>query len=934
MQEIIIKGARVHNLKNIDVRLPHNKLIVVTGLSGSGKSTLAFDTIFAEGQRRYVESLSAYARQFLGKIEKPDVDYITGIAPAIAVEQKVNTRNPRSTVGTSTEIYDYLRLLFARIGKTISPISGSQVVAHSVDDVVEYILTLDEGCRLLICCDIELAEDQGVIERLTLLLKDGFRRLMVDGDVVEIEEFIKGDVSKKWSVIVDRVQLAQKDDKDQLARLLDSCGRAFSLGNGNCSIKVIGESEPKFFSSKFEADGILFERPTNHLFSFNNPIGACPKCEGVGKIDGIDENLVIPDKGKSIFDDAVACWRGETMRWWKQQIIELGAKSGIPIHKPYYEFTREQKLLLWSGNEYFQGLDAFFEMLKEGRYKIQYSVMLSRYSGKSVCYECQGGRLKKEAGYVKVSGKTITELVFMPIDKLLDFFTHISLDEHDRTIAERIMTEIKNRLQYLLDVGLGYLNLDRMSATLSGGESQRINLATMLGSSLVGSLYILDEPSIGLHPRDTERLIKVLKQLRDIGNTVIVVEHDIEIMKAADLIVDMGPMAGAHGGEVVFKGTYDQLHTAKYSKTADFLLGRDSINPPERVRKWNNFIEIKGARQNNLKNIDVKIPLGVITCITGVSGSGKSSLVDDILYPALRRELLEIGSFPGDFGSISGDLKKIKSIELIDQNPLGRTMRSNPVTYIKAYDEIRKLFSELPKAKTFGFDPSSFSFNIAGGRCEECKGEGVIRVEMQFMADVELVCDHCKGKRFKDNVLEVKYREKSISDVLDMPIEDAITFFGEDVANSDGVREKKRLCEKIVEKLKVLDDVGLGYVKLGQPISTLSGGERQRVKLASFLLKESTADPILFIFDEPTTGLHFYDIKKLLKSLNSLVERGHTVVIVEHNMDVVKCADWVIDLGIEGGRDGGNLVFEGTPKDLSNTDLGYTSKYLKLAYGV
>lgn len=923
--EIAIKGARVHNLKNIDVRLPHNQLIVITGLSGSGKSTLAFDTIFAEGQRRYVESLSAYARQFLGKIEKPDVDYITGIAPAIAVEQKVNTRNPRSTVGTSTEIYDYLRLLFARIGKTFSPISGTEVKAEGVDDVVDFILQQSEGDRMLICSPMDLIDGQGAIEKLTLLLKDGFRRLLVGDEVVEIEEFLKGDTERVWYVIVDRVQLVKREDKDQLARLMDSCGRAFSLGNGACVVKVMGQEELYPFSSKFECDGIIFERPNDHLFSFNNPIGACPKCEGVGKIDGIDENLVIPDKGKSIFDDAVACWKGETMRMWKNQIIEAGAKSGIPIHKPFYEFTREQKLLLWSGNKYFEGLDAFFEMLKEGRYKIQYSVMLSRYSGKSICNECQGGRLKKEAGYVTVGGKTITELVFMSIEDLLAFFKGIELDAHDTTIAERILTEIGNRLQYLIDVGLGYLNLDRMSSTLSGGESQRINLATMLGSSLVGSLYILDEPSIGLHPRDTERLIKVLKQLRDLGNTVIVVEHDVEIMKAADLIVDMGPMAGAHGGEVVFQGRYDQLKEAKNSLTADFLLGKQTIEVPQRVRKWNNFIQITGARQNNLKNISVKIPLGVISCITGVSGSGKSSLVDDILYPALRRHLLEIGSFPGDFGSLEGDLKKIKSVELIDQNPLGRTMRSNPVTYVKAYDEIRKLFSELPKAKTYGLDPSSFSFNIAGGRCEECKGEGVIRVEMQFMADVELVCDHCKGKRFKDNILEVKYKGRSISDVLDMPIDEALIFFGED---------KSRINEKIVEKLSVLDAVGLGYVKLGQPISTLSGGERQRVKLASFLLKENSTEPILFIFDEPTTGLHFYDIKKLLASLNSLVERGHTVVIVEHNMDVVKCADWVIDLGAEGGKEGGNLVFEGTPKDLAASGVGYTSQYLKQTYGI
>lgn len=921
--EIVIKGARVHNLKNIDVRLPHNKLIVVTGLSGSGKSTLAFDTIFAEGQRRYVESLSAYARQFLGKIDKPDVDYITGIAPAIAVQQRVSTRNPRSTVGTSTEIYDYLRLLYARIGKTISPISGVEVVAHSVDDIVDFILTKDQQTRLLICCPAPLVEDQGVIEKLTLLLKDGFRRLLVGDEIIEIEDFIKSDTSVNWYVIIDRIQLTKRDDVDQLARLNDSVGRAFALGDGGCVVKFMGEDGVEEFSSKFEADGIVFDRPSDHLFSFNNPIGACSKCEGVGVVDGIDENLVIPNKSKTIFDDAITCWRGETMKWWKEQIIATAGKSGIPIHKPFYELTREQKNLLWSGSKYFQGLDAFFEMLKESRYKIQYSVMLSRYSGKSVCPQCHGGRLKKEADYVIVGGKSITELVFMPIVELQTFFDNLILDEHDSVIADRILVEIRNRLQYLIDVGLGYLNIDRGSSTLSGGESQRINLATMLGSSLVGSLYILDEPSIGLHPRDTEKLIKVLKQLRDIGNTVIVVEHDVEIMKSADLIVDMGPMAGIHGGEVVFQGTFDQLKKANNSKTADFLLGKETIEVPGRTRKWNNFIEIKGARQNNLKNIDVKIPLGVITCITGVSGSGKSSLVDDILYPALRRQLLDIGDFPGDFGSIEGDLSRIKSVEMIDQNPLGRSMRSNPVTYVKAYDEIRKLFSEQPKSKAYGLDPSSFSFNIAGGRCEECKGEGVIHVEMQFMADVDLVCDHCGGKRFKDNILEVRYKDKNISEVLDMAIDEAIEFFK---------AENSRLNDKIVEKLNVLEAVGLGYVKLGQSISTLSGGERQRVKLASFLLKENSSDPILFIFDEPTTGLHFYDIKKLLKSLNSLVDRGHTVVIVEHNMDVVKCADWVIDMGVEGGKEGGNVVFAGVPKQLAQSGVGYTGNYLKSYY--
>lgn len=924
--EIKIKGARVHNLKNISLNLPHNKLIVITGLSGSGKSTLAFDTIFAEGQRRYVESLSAYARQFLGKIEKPDVDSITGIAPAIAVEQKVNTRNPRSTVGTSTEIYDYMRLLFARIGRTISPVSGEEVRSQSVDDVVDFILRRPASTRIMICAPVTLTDNQRPIEKLTLLLRDGFRRVASQGQTIDIEKFIQSESTLPFTILIDRLELVDPTDKEQLSRLLDSVGRAFSQGDGACEVTIPSENQTYPFSNRFEADGITFERPTDHLFSFNNPIGACPRCEGYGKVIGIDEDLVVPDKSKTIFDDAVACWRGETMRWWKNQLIEAGKKSGVPIHKPFYEFTREQKLMLWNGNEHFQGLNDFFQMLEEGKYKIQYRVMLSRYTGKSLCPECGGGRLRKETQWVKIADRSIVDLVFMPIDALLEFFRTLQLDPADAKIAERILTEITNRLQYLIDVGLSYLNLDRQSSTLSGGESQRINLATSLGSSLVGSLYILDEPSIGLHPRDSGRLIKVLKQLRDQGNTVIVVEHDSEIMNAADIIVDIGPRAGVHGGEVVYNGPANEITKAvKESLTAQYLSGAEVIHHREHPRTWKRSIEIKGARQNNLKNIDVRIPLGVITAVTGVSGSGKSSLIGDILYPALRRTIHDIGTTPGDFDAITGDLKYISSVELIDQNPIGKSLRSNPVTYIKAYDDIRKLFSEQKSAKIQGLDPSSFSFNIAGGRCEECKGEGVIRVEMQFMADVELVCEQCRGKRFKNNILEIRYKGRNIHDVLDMPIDQAIEFF---------TNPEDRTCVRIVEKLSVLQSVGLGYIKLGQSSSTLSGGESQRVKLASFLLRENAAKPILFIFDEPTTGLHFHDIKKLLKSIDALIDRGHTVVIIEHNMNVVKCADWVVDLGPEGGDRGGNLVFEGTPKELAelSDEESYTASYLKQSY--
>lgn len=942
-QDIHVKGARVHNLKNIEVRIPHNKLVVVTGLSGSGKSTLAFDTIFAEGQRRYVESLSAYARQFLGKIEKPDVDFITGIAPAIAVEQKVNTRNPRSTVGTTTEIYDYLRLLYARIGRTFSPVSGREVKAHTVQDVVDYVAALDAGRRVMLSAPIALHENQGVIEKLTLLMKDGFERLVLtSGEMLYTQDIlpkIDDYTADDLAVLVDRFAVPEgvAGQEEWCSRLFDSVQTAYEVGDGRCSVIVFPVDKQSAnglhveqFSSRFEADGMTFQRPFEHMFSFNNPLGACPRCEGYGRVVGIDEELVIPDKSKSVYDDAVVCWRGETMRWWKEQLVMNASKFGFPIHKPFHELTDEQRRLLWLGNQYFHGLNEFFEFLEKERYKIQYRVMLSRYTGKTTCPDCCGGRLRPEASYVKVGGRAITELVRMPVSDLKAFFDQLQLDEHDAAVGGRALTEIKNRLQYLEDVGLSYLHLDRLSSTLSGGESQRINLATSLGSSLVGSLYILDEPSIGLHPRDTDKLIGVLKQLRDLGNTVIVVEHDAEIIRAADQVIDIGPLAGYGGGEVVFQGAYEEMEQAveqadNRSLTVRYMTGRERIEAPAHVRKTGSYIEIKGAREHNLKNIDVRIPLGVMTCITGVSGSGKSSLVKNILYPALRREVTETGDRPGDFDTVTGDIARIKGVEMIDQNPIGRSLRSNPVTYIKAYDEIRKLFAEQQLAKQYKFDSSSFSFNIAGGRCEECKGEGVIRVEMQFMADVELVCEACNGKRFRDEVLQVRYHGKSIYDVLEMSIDEAIDFFGQ-------YADQDKINLRIIEKLKTLQDVGLGYVKLGQSSSTLSGGESQRVKLASFLLKENSTQPILFIFDEPTTGLHFHDIKKLLRSFEALMQKGHTIVVVEHNMDVVKCADWVIDLGPDGGERGGNLVFAGTPRQLAEApeSVGsYTAHYLK-----
>ena len=921
-KSIYIKGARVHNLKNIEVEIPHEKLVVVTGLSGSGKSTLAFDTIFAEGQRRYVESLSAYARQFLGKISKPDVDIITGIAPAIAIEQKVNTRNPRSTVGTTTEIYDYLKLLYARIGHTFSPVSGQEVRCYSVDDVAAYIQQQGEGGRVVIAAPLTLGRGQGIIEKLTLLLSDGLMRVWTKGETRLIEDILPQVDEKTRAeeilVVIDRTRIAADDDTQ--TRVRDSVARAFSYGEGICT--VITDKGATEFSSRFEADGIQFEHPSEHLFSFNNPLGACPRCEGYGKVIGIDEDLVIPDKSKTIYEDAVACWRGETMRKWKEQLVENAYKFDFPIHTPFHELTQEQKRLLWRGNEYFHGLDDFFAYIDSERRKIQFRVMKARYTGKTTCPECGGSRLRREALYVKVGGKTVADLVVMPVDELIAFFAGLELDGHDTKTAARILVEIRNRLQYLADVGLGYLTLDRLSSTLSGGESQRINLSTSLGSNLTGSLYILDEPSIGLHPRYTNRLIKVLQQLRDLGNTVIVVEHEEEVIRAADYIVDIGPKAGYNGGEVVFSGTLPQLLKSRKSLTADYLTGRRAIAPPATERGWSNSILIEGARENNLRNIDVRIPLGVMTCITGVSGSGKSSLAKGILYPALRRLLFDTGVKPGDFDGIGGDVQLLRSVEMIDQNPIGKSSRSNPVTYIKAYDEIRKLFADQPYAQHTGLGASSFSFNIAGGRCEECQGEGVIKVSMQFMADVELVCEACGGKRFRDEILEVKYRGKSIYDVLEMTVDDAIAFFGEN--------KKDPTCKRIVERLKPLQDVGLGYIRLGQSSSTLSGGESQRVKLASFLTKDSAQGGVMFIFDEPTTGLHFHDINKLLAAFNALMERGHTIVIVEHNMDVIKCADWVVDLGPEAGTGGGRVVFEGTPRNLEQCPASYTGKYLRL----
>ena len=918
---IEIRGARVHNLKNISLKIPRNRFIVITGVSGSGKSSLAFDTIYAEGQRRYVESLSAYARQFLGRMNKPEVDFITGIPPAIAIEQKVNTRNPRSTVGTATEIYDYLRLLYSRIGKTYSPVSGKEVRKHSVDDIVNFLASLAEGTTVIITSAGEIPEKIKISDYLSFLRKQGFNRIESDGELIRIDEIKQPENLKpgqRINIVIDR--LITSHLADDFSRAADSAQTAFHTGKGYCQVIVLTEKgiTRENFSNKFEEDGILFEEPSEYLFSFNNPIGACPVCEGYGKIIGIDPNLVIPDHNLSVYDDAIVCWKGETMKKWKERLIMNADLFGFPVHKPYYQLNEEQKALLWKGNRYFYGLNKFFEHLEEKKYKIQYRVLLSRYRGKTTCTECKGSRLKKEAGYVKVAGKTIQDLVRLPVDKLYIHFSNITLSAEENVIAERILKEITVRLRLLLDVGLPYLTPDRLSSTLSGGESQRINLSTSLASNLVGSMYILDEPSIGLHPRDTNLLIKVLKELRDMGNTVIVVEHEEEIIRAADEIIDLGPEAGRLGGEVVFQGSLD-LTTANQSLTSSYMSGRMTIPVPKTRRKWNSYIEIKGARENNLKDIDVKFPLHTITSVTGVSGSGKSSLVSEILYKSLSNRIHGNNLKPGRFREITGDITGLTGVELVDQNPIGRSSRSNPVTYLKAYDEIRKLYAEQQASVQNNFKASHFSFNIEGGRCEECQGEGLIRVEMQFMADVELTCEACKGKRFRKEILEVKYHGKNIYDMLEMTIDDAIAFF-----NSHPGKSEKR----IIEKLKPLSDVGLGYIKMGQSSSTLSGGESQRVKLAYFLSQEKEAGHMLFIFDEPTTGLHFHDISKLLGSVNALVEHGHSVILIEHNQEVIKSSDWVIDLGPEGGEEGGYIVFQGKPEDLAKCRESYTGRYL------
>jgi excinuclease ABC subunit A len=918
---IEIRGARVHNLKNASLNIPRDKLVVITGVSGSGKSSLAFDTIYAEGQRRYVESLSSYARQFLGRMNKPEVDFINGIPPAIAIEQKVNSRNPRSTVGTSTEIYDYMRLLFARIGRTYSPVSGREVKKHSVDDIVDFLASLPEGTKAIITSCGIIPDNIEISEYFTFLIKQGFSRIESDGELIKLDEiksFEKYKPGECLNIVIDRLVISHS--ADNFSRAADSAQTAFQTGKGFCQVVVMEDNNVRRenFSNLFEADGIIFEEPNEYLFSFNNPLGACPVCEGYSKVIGIDENLVIPNQNLSVYEDAIVCWKGETMKKWKERLIANAEHFDFPIHKPFYQLTEEQKQLLWKGNRYFYGIDRFFQHLEEKKYKIQYRVLLSRYRGKTICPECKGSRLRKEAGYVKVDGLSIQELVSMPVGNLLTVIENIKLNEDDAKIAERLLKEITVRLRFLIDVGLPYLTLGRLSSSLSGGESQRINLSTSLGSNLVGSMYILDEPSIGLHPRDTNLLIRVLKELRDLGNSVLVVEHEEEIIRAADQIIDMGPEAGRLGGEVVYQGGLD-LSTSNKSLTAGYLSGRLSVPIPSARRKWNSYIEIKGARENNLKTIDIKFPLHTITAVTGVSGSGKSSLVSDILYRVLSNRLNGNTLRPGQFSEITGDISRITSVELVDQNPIGKSSRSNPVTYLKAYDEIRKLYSEQQASVQNNFKASHFSFNIEGGRCEECQGEGIIRVEMQFMADVELTCESCKGMRFKKDILEVRYHGRNIYDMLEMTIDDAIDFFNEHPGKSE---------KRIVEKLKPLSDVGLGYIKMGQSSSTLSGGESQRVKLAYFLSQERGSGHILFIFDEPTTGLHFHDINKLLKSINALVDHGHSVILIEHNQEVIKSSDWIIDLGPEGGEEGGYVVFEGKPEDLVKCKESYTGRFL------
>ncbi|WP_454879118.1 excinuclease ABC subunit UvrA [Sphingobacterium detergens] len=916
---IQIKGARVNNLKNIDVDIPKNKLVVITGMSGSGKSSLAFDTLYAEGQRRYVESLSSYARQFMGRMNKPEVDYIKGIAPAIAIEQRVITSNPRSTVGTSTEIYDYLKLLYARIGKTISPVSGREVTKDSVSSVVDFALKFDEGESVTLLAPLVPSHGRKLKEELSLLLQKGFVRVVYQDKMQKIESIIDDKSMANETIqdgevliVVDRVRIEQDDDT--INRLSDSIQTGFFEGKGELYIEE--KDKRHHFSHKFELDGITFEEPSPNFFSFNNPYGACRRCEGYGKIIGIDPDLVIPDKSRSVYDGAIAPWRGEKMGEWLQVLVKNSLKFDFPIHRAYSDLTVAQKELLWTGNSYFTGLNQFFEELEEQTYKIQYRVMLSRYRGKTDCPDCRGTRLRKDATYVKVGGRSITDIVLMPLEEALAFFTDLSLEGNEKVIAKRLLAEINNRLQFLCDVGLSYLTLNRLSNTLSGGESQRINLATSLGSSLVGSIYVLDEPSIGLHPRDTQRLISVLKSLRDVGNTVVVVEHEQEMMEAADYLIDIGPEAGINGGEMVFAGTYSEILKDDRSLTGQYLSGKSQIEVPKKRRKWSNSITVKGAHENNLQGIDVQFPLNTFTVVSGVSGSGKTSLVKRILYPALQKS---IGNYSGEqtgvYDSIEGDIAQVEQIEMVDQNPIGRSSRSNPVTYVKAWDEIRALYANQAASKAAGLKPAAFSFNVEGGRCDVCQGEGEVKIEMQFMADIVLPCEACGGKRFKQFVLDVQYKGKSVADILELSVDEAIVFFGDQ--------------PKILAKLQPLQDVGLGYVKLGQSSSTLSGGEAQRIKLASFLIKGNNSKKTLFIFDEPTTGLHFQDIKKLLKSFDALIALGNSILVIEHNMDMIKSADWVIDIGPEGGNKGGKVVFTGLPEDLAHCKDSYTGQFLK-----
>ena len=918
---IRIHGARVNNLKNISVDIPQNKLVVITGLSGSGKSSLAFDTLYAEGQRRYVESLSSYARQFLGRMAKPEVDLIENISPAIAIEQKVSTSNPRSTVGTSTEIYEYLKLMFARIGRTFSPISGVEVKRHSVSDVVDYIYTLSEGTKVTLYAPLEYGAERPLKGQLEMLLQEGFVRISVAGTVVRIEDYLAGGVKEEHSTVrllVDRVQVKHGDD-DQAARVAESVQTAFFEGRGGCVVADNGHDA--VFSNRFEADGITFEKPNPNFFSFNNPYGACPTCGGYGSVIGIDEDMVVPNKSLSIYEDAVVCWKGDKMQECKTRFIRQSTKLNFPIHTPYCDLTDEQRDILWHGSGDWEGIDGFFKWVESQAYKIQYRVMLSRFRGKTVCPDCKGTRLRKDASYVKIDGKSITDLLALPVSDFAAWLDSLTLTEHEEQVVHRLLVELHNRVGYLLDVGLGYLSLNRLSNSLSGGESQRINLATSLGSSLVGSMYILDEPSIGLHSRDTDRLIKVLKQLRDLGNTVVVVEHDEDIIRAADYIIDIGPGAGRLGGEVVFAGEPSKITSSRNkvitkSYTAQYLSGKMSIPVPESRRRWRDSITVKGAYCNNLKHVDVQFPLGVLTVVTGVSGSGKTSLVKQVLYDVLQKRFDGATDYVGRCAGITGDIRRLSGVELVDQNPIGRSSRSNPATYMKAYDEIRQLYAAQPLAKARGYKPGYFSFNTEGGRCETCEGEGFVTVGMQFMADVHLVCEECHGTRFKEETLEVLYKEKNVSEVLEMTVDQAVEFFAEEPA--------------ILARLQPLQAVGLGYLKLGQSSSSLSGGEAQRVKLASFLARGEAERPLLFIFDEPSTGLHFHDIQKLIGAFNSLIEKGHSIIVIEHHHDIIKVADWVIDMGPEGGREGGNVVFTGTPEELLNCKESYTARYLKV----